>query len=257
MMARRAALILRHSESYRRDQFAIGLRRLGFEVADHTERRPHADDLLVLWNRRRASEPDVLRYQAAGAPVIIAENGYLPSAAAKQFALALNAHNGAGRWWIGPSPRFAVDLAPWRAQGEHILVLLQRGIGEQGVAMPTGWPSMIARRLADMTDRKIIVRRHPGMRGPPLAPDLVNAWAAVTWGSGAGVKAIAAGVPVFHDFGRWIGAAASKPLFNADLEDPFLGDREEFLRHITWAQWSVDEIANGHALEMVLQCHVA
>lgn len=253
-MSANAALLLRHTQSYRRDCFAEGLSRLGFRVSEQIQRSPGPRDLLVIWNRRRAIEPDVERYRAAGARILVCENGYLPGPDGKQFALALDAHNGAGRWPLGSEPRFPIPLAPWRARGSRILVLLQRGIGQQGVAMPTGWPVEIKARLAKMTDREILIRRHPGMRTEPLEPAFRDVWAAVTWGSGAGIKAIAAGVPVFHDFARWIGADAARPIRGADIEDPFIGDRGEFVRKISWAQWSIEEISTGRAFEAVLKC---
>ena len=69
------------------------------------------------------------------------------------------------------------------------------------------WTVDVVSRLRRFTDREIRVRAHPGARPhPPLTPDLADCWAAVTWGSGAGVKALCEGVPVFHELAGWIGA---------------------------------------------------
>jgi hypothetical protein len=248
----RAAVLLRHSSHYRRDSFGAGLQRLGYRVAYRAESEPGPDDILILWNRMRAMEAYVDRYRAAGAAVIIAENGYLPRTE-KQFALALDAHNGAGVWPRLESTRFEVEMQPWRRDGRHLLVLLQRGIGQQGIAMPTQWPADIAKRLGTLSDRPIVMRRHPGRNDLALEPSLRDCWAVVIWASGGGCKSIVAGVPVFHAFPKWIGASAARPL-GADIEEPFVADRGEFMRSISWAQWGVSEIESGEAFEAVLSC---
>jgi hypothetical protein len=72
----------------------------------------------------------------------------------------------------------------------------------------------------------------------------------VTWGSGAGIKSIVAGIPVFHEMPNWIGAPAAK-LGLDDIEQPFLGDRQPMLNRLAWAQWDLDEIASGEAISWV------
>jgi hypothetical protein len=80
---------------------------------------------------------------------------------------------------------------------------------------------------------------------------LADCFAAVTWGSGAAIKAIIAGVPVFHEFSRWIGAPAAK-FGAANLEQPFVGDRLPMLRRLAYAQWSVAEIERGEPFALLL-----
>lgn len=246
--------MLRHTAHYRHDVFEAAARRMGYRTINQPIRNPGPEDLLILWNRMRTFEPVIARYREAGAPVIIAENGYLPRGKTKQFALSLNSHNGAGICPIGSQPRFEIPMRDWRPDGDRIVLLLQRGIGQQGVAMPSSWPKTIAGKLKRMTGRPIVVRRHPCGRDNPLEPSLKGAWAAITWASGAGCKAIVAGVPVFHEMPRWIGADAALELDKAKIENPYLGERGEFMRRISWAQWSIDEIQSGEAFEAVLSC---
>ena len=127
----------------------------------------------------------------------------------------------------GRSERLKVMLSPWRQDGGHILLLPQRGIGPPGVAQPRDWLSDIQRRLGK---RKIHVRKHPGTdkTAKPLQEDLQDARCAIVWGSGAGLKALCAGVPVFYDFPKWIGRfAASRDLMRIDDSDltAAMGDR--------------------------------
>lgn len=247
----RACVLLRPTPSYRPQAFRSGLARLGFEIEDRYRREPDPADLLVLWNRSRSYEAVAEIYERCGARVVIAENGYLSSGADKDFALALGKHNGAGRWFVGPEPRHEFELRPWRAAGDHVLILPQRGIGSRGVAMPSGWPSSIAARLARVTDRPIRIRKHPGAAKTDPWPDLAGAHCAVTWGSGAGIKAIAAGIPVFYELEPWIGAPAAR-LGIDDLEDCFMGDRRSMFHRLSWAQWRVDEIESGEAFASLL-----
>jgi hypothetical protein len=79
----------------------------------------------------------------------------------------------------------------------------------------------------------------------------------VTWGSGAAIKAICAGVPVFTDWPKWIGAPAALPLSGADIEEPLCDDaaRERMLDKLAWAQHAVAEITSGEPLRRLLSSH--
>jgi hypothetical protein len=109
--------------------------------------------------------------------------------------------------------------------------------------MPSTWLTDILGRLRGATKRPIVVRHHPGT-DEPRSPDFTDCWAAVTWGSGAGIKALAAGIPVFYDMPQWLGGAAARQGVE-DIETPYLGDRLAIFRRLAWAQWSADEIAMG------------
>lgn len=243
-----AALTFRPLLHYRREVFAEGLSRLGFEVGA-VKARPTPHDVLVLWNRMPAWERVAAVYERAGARVLVAENGYLGT---DMFALALRQHNGCGQWSAGDADRWSrlgIELEPWRGDGDEIVVLPQRGFGSKGVAMPRIWPLEVVPRLRRLTKRPVRVIPHPGKERPAL--DLRHAWAAVTWGSGAGLKAIVQGVPVFHELRSWIGSPAAR-FGLGDLEEPFLGDRLPMLRRLAWAQWSIEELRSGEAFAQLL-----
>lgn len=249
----RACVLMRSSDYYRADVFRAGLGRHGFRVEPEWTRRPEPDDILLLWNRNRGYEPIAEIYEKVGARVMVAENGYVgqPAGGGKFYALALHHHNGAGAWFVGDEPRFHIDERPWRTNGRHVVVLPQRGIGPQGVAMPHGWPKGIKERLARITDRPIVFRPHPGASKADPWPDLRHAHCAVTWGSGAGIKAIQYGIPVFHELERWIGAAAATRLVG-DVECCHTPPRGQLWTRISWAQWTLEEIGSGEAFERLL-----
>ncbi len=252
----RVCVLFRDSVAYRREVFYAGLRRLGYEIVDHPLTHPSRDDLLVLWNRSPHQESYAKAYERAGAKIVVSENGYIgkDEQGHKLFALARDHHNGAGRWNVGGTgQRFRIPLSDWRRDGDFILVLPQRGIGERGIAMDRYWTQTVQKQLAKLTRRPIKVRPHPGMAKTDPYDALRGAWAAVTWGSGAAIKALFAGVPVFHGLPRWIGAPAAVCLGEGtDLERPVLGDRLPMFERLAWAQWSVREIESGEAFACLL-----
>ncbi len=169
--------------------------------------------------------------------------------------MARDHHVGAGSWPVGGPERFCgmgVELKPWRATGEHILILPQRGIGEVGIRQPPMWIKNTVNYVKLRTKRPVRLRAHPGRINIPLQPDLDNCWAAVVWASGSGIKALAAGVPVFHGLDKWIGAGAATKLLGADLERPFLGDRLPMFERLAWCQFDLNEISSGFAFQWLL-----
>ena len=260
-MKPRAWLRLRSTPHYRRDAFTCGLERLGYDVVVDG-RRIEPCDVLVLWNRHRRDNDLAARFEAANQPVIIAENAYIsPSWSKKWFALALNHHLGAGSWRSDGPERwrsFGIKLQPWRGSGKHVLVLCQRGIGEPGVAMSGHWPRDAAGLLKKMTERRLRMRHHPGMARQmrSLEGDLDGAHCCVTWASGAAIKALAAGYPVFYGLRNWVGAgAAVRFLAGCDIEKPRMDDaaRLTMFERLAWCQWNVDEIESGEAFAWLLQ----
>jgi len=251
----RALSLLRDSQHYRADAFASGLRAQGFEVVE-TLSHPGPDDVLLVWNRSGARDTQARRFEAAGARVVVAENGYLGKdwRGDKWFALALGHHCGAGAWPDGGPQRWDaldVELEPWRDSGTQTLVLEQRGIGEPGIASPAGWADSVATLMHGR------VRRHPGA-GPvavTLRDDLADVCQVVTWASGAALLALTMGVPVFYGFPRWIGAPAARSMFTFKSMEPRRDDeaRLAMFRRLAWAQWTLAEIESGYAFERLLR----
>lgn len=251
----RASILFRAGRHYRADAFARGLVRHGYTVSTGHHRHPRETDLLVVWNRTMVSDRAAATYERAGARVVVAENGYLDRLAGeKHYALALGHHNGVGRWFVGDEPRFRIENEPLRELGPGpVLVLPQRGIGEKGVAMPPAWPRTIVERLKGM-GRPVIVRKHPGhgrIRQSPLESDLERAACVVTWGSGAGIKAIRAGVPTFYELDGWIGGCAATRLADS-MDRCDIPDRGELWRRVSWGQWALVDIESGEAFDRLL-----
>lgn len=259
MKRRRALLVLKESPHYAREQFLEGFRRCGFDAGIQINGEPTERDVVVLWNRYRRDEPVAKAFEAASGLVLVAENGYIGRAedGTQLIALAKHQHAGSGDWPVGGPERwerFNIELKPWRLDGDEIVVLPQRGMGNPDIAMPMDWPRRIEGILKARTTKKVRIRPHPGMGAFEVdpVPDLLNAYAAVTWASGAGIKALAAGIPMFCCQPNWIGASASC-VGVEDLENPFRGNRLPMFQRLAWAQWRKSEIRSGEALQWLLQ----
>ena len=246
-MTKVATVLMDDQPGWRWNSFAQGLEACGFQVLKRVPASPAG--VLITWNRWHHRDQVAKEYEKFGFPVIVVENGFIgqDEQGRQLYAMARDQHLGAGRWHVGDEDRWSkqgIELAPWRKDGSHILLLPQRGFGPPGIAMPKNWVASVSRRLSFVTKRSVRVREHPGPSRPLLDPDLKDCWAAVTWASGAGIKAIVAGIPVFHELPKWVGAPAAR--YGIDqIEDPALCDRAPMLHRLGWAQWSIDEIATG------------
>lgn len=270
----RALVMVRQEVQYRHDAVWEGVKAAGLKPTGKSFSNPGHDDLIVTWNRYGASDSEARRFAKTGAAVIVMENGIVGAnedayrkqydqAGNQLYCLALNFHNGCGRWWIGASGRWreqGIKVEPWRADGEEIIILPQRGIGPPEIAMPRDWPNKTWLALRGMTNRTVRIRAHPGNEPArkALAEDLAKAWAVVTWGSSAAVKAICAGIPAFYGLKGWVGCPAARLLTpNSGLEGALRDDecRETMLDRLAWMQWPVPDIAAGEPFRRLLALH--
>ena len=84
----------------------------------------------------------------------------------------------------------------------------------------------------------------------PLAEDLKDAWVCVTSCSISAIESLCMGVPVICDdksFAKEVGAQE----FN-DIESPLFVGCEDWLYGLAYQQFTPEEIANGTAVEILL-----
>jgi hypothetical protein len=272
MVMPRALTMVRQEPHYRADAVRVGLKAAGFEVVKELA-RPGPRDLLVCWNRYGLFEAEAQRFEAAGAAVVIMENGIIgktQNTYAKQFdangeqlfTLALNFHNGPGAWFVGAPGRWrqqGVEVLPWRETGENVLLCGQRGFGNPRVAPPPGWLEKTAEKLRKITHRPIVIRQHPGNEPAkvPLADDLEDAYAVVVHGSACGIHGMAAGIRCYSTWSEWIGFPCALPFSEIGRADvnPTDEARERMLDRVAWAQWPVCEIAAGEPFRLLMELH--
>ena len=159
----------------------------------------------------------------------------------------------------------------WNNGGTHILILMQN----PGDASLRGqdiyeWTDQTIQKIKKLTDRPIVVRPHPLKRKNanvwhdrynsydnvkvvknnlpnnlrPLEQDFKDCWCTVSYTSGSAVDAVLAGIPnIACDSGNMAWLASSHSI--NDIENPYRGDRMEWMKKIVNCQWSREELQNG------------
>ena len=152
--------------------------------------------------------------------------------------------------WVKISRDLNISLKPWRTQGEHILICLQRhgGWSMGGLSVQTWLDQTITKIRQHSRKRQIVVRTHPGDKkiksilkiygkgvhlsvNERLSDDLRNAWATIVYNSSPSVASIIEGVPAFvtdsvPQHSQTFGVA------NTDLsrlENPEMPDRQAWI----------------------------
>jgi hypothetical protein len=252
----RALNLLRQDPHYRREAFTAGLLRAGLEVVPAIA-NPHPGDVLLIWNRYGHQHAMATQHEANGGTVLVAENCPFGNSWRPGVWYSLARSNPAtvgGGLPIGYADRWdawGVPLLPWRTTHGETLVFGQRSIGNERTASPPGWGERMARRLGAR------LRNHPGTStdAVPLANDLANARAAVTWASSAALRALQLGVPVWCDNPLFVAADAcavvppSGPLGQSLCDD---ATRLDVFRRLAWGVWELSEIQSGHAIRAVI-----
>jgi hypothetical protein len=170
--------------------------------------------------------------------------------------------------WRKISQDLNINLKPWRTQGNHILICLQRhgGWSMGGVSVQTWLDQTIAQIRQHSRKRPIIVRTHPGDKkiksilkinhknvhvsvNERLIDDLRHAWATVVYNSSPSVASLIEGVPAFitdpvPQHSQTYGVA------NTDLgllENPEMTDRQSWIERVAMCHWNFTELRSGEA----------
>ena len=169
--------------------------------------------------------------------------------------------------WNNIKRDYNMDLKPWRTQGNHILVTLQRPLGwsMRGVDLMK-WLKRTLGEIRENSDRPILLRWHPGdwkafpnykptldKFGVVLSPqdrhitqDLVNCWAVVCHNSTPSAVAPIEGIPAFITDDPTYSQGGD--IANTDftqLENPNLPDREQWIRKLAQCHWSFEDVKSG------------
>jgi hypothetical protein len=169
--------------------------------------------------------------------------------------------------WLQISRDLGISLQPWRTQGNHILICLQRNGGWSMRGLDViQWMNATILEIRKYSKRPIVVRAHPGDKkisgylklnhklvslstNADLREDLKNAWATVVYNSSPSVASIIEGVPAFLTDPQPY-HSQSLEVANTDIsriEDPIMIDRQQWIERLSMCHWKFDELKSGSA----------
>lgn len=257
------------------DAFRQGVRALSLSASAHDLNA----DVAVIWSmvwagRMKMNQMIWQTFRSSGRPVIVLEIGLLQRGLT--WKMGINGTGSSAHWGQGKDPNRAkkldIALSPWRKDGEHILIAMQRTDSEQWDGMPRAeiWLNQLVGTLRQNTKRPILVRPHP--RQKIVIPEtcrlqmpekisntyddfdydhgLKNAWAVINWNSGPGPISVIKGIPAFVGH-----SSLAAPVANLDfdlIENPRMPDRDSWALDLAHTEWTLEEIATGLPLERLL-----
>ena len=169
--------------------------------------------------------------------------------------------------WSQISKDLGISLKPWRTQGNHILICLQRNGGWSMRGLDViEWMNSTILEIRKYSKRPIVVRAHPGDKKirsylkinhksvslstkTDLREDLQNAWATVVYNSSPSVASIIEGIPAFLTDPQ---PQHSQSFIVANtniskIEDPIMLDRQAWIERLSMCHWKFDELKSGLA----------
>lgn len=170
--------------------------------------------------------------------------------------------------WTKISQALNLGLKPWRSTGTHILICTQRngGWSMRGLDVMTWLDQTITTIRQYSRKRPIIVRTHPGDKKARnyikinhknvflsnktnIKDDLENAWATVVYNSSPSVASTIEGVPSFltDPIPQHSQSYEVSNLNLADIENPKLPDRQQWIEKIAMCHWNFEELKSGEA----------
>lgn len=141
------------------------------------------------------------------------------------------------------------EVKPWRTEdnGGPILVVLQSPMWYADMRVQPGWLEWVTSQVRLYTDREIIVREKPILKGskpqPPLEEQLEQVSTVIGFTSMVLLKAAMRGVPIIA-----LGYCAVSPFAGPTIHSlfrPWNRERESVLHALAANQWTVPEFASG------------
>jgi hypothetical protein len=257
--------------------FEHSLRRAGHDVIENDMH----SDVAVIWSvlfhgRMAGNKPIWDYYRKTKRNVIVLEVGGIKRGTTWKIGL-----NGINRdAYFGPDGRdnirssmLELELKPWNANGEYILICGQhdKSLQWQGMPSMSRWFLQTYDEIRKHTDRPIIFRPHPRCRLEHIERGLKhvyrqdpkyiggtyddfdmgfdNVWATISYSSNPGIHSIIQGIPSFVSHHSLAYPVANDIDFLHDIEKPFMSERQQWLNDYAWTEYTVEEIANGLPLK--------
>lgn len=154
-----------------------------------------------------------------------------------------------------PQDRFSrteTKIQPWKKRGECILVCPPSAKSGRYFGINVDdWIDQTMATLHRYTDRPIRLRYKQDRMAVPFRTSVANnVFATVTHNSIVAVESVVCGVPTFVT-----GPNAALPVASTDLskiDKPYYPDhRQEWLNHLAYCQFTIDEFANGTAWRII------
>jgi len=168
--------------------------------------------------------------------------------------------------WMTYSQWHQAELKPWRTSGNHILIFCQRPKGFNMFIDQEAWLDNTLAKIRQYSSRPIMIRMHPGdgsrfkqiekiqkkygttitiSTHENIRDALVNCWCTVGINSTPNVVAPIEGIPGYIEdpVHSWARDVAFTDI--AQLENPPLADRSEWINKIANIHWSNDEVKSG------------
>lgn len=247
----------------RRAAFINGFAKLDFIVHQEQPQAPIGPgDVAVIWNKFGRSRQSVEMAREGGGALIVTENGYCGKdrSGRQPYALALDGHNGSGRWYAPDDSRLkrlALPFKPFTQRDGYVLIADQRGLGSQQMRSPPDFSFAASNEISRRAHLPVRVRPHPGRHRPeqPLEADLKGARAVVVWSSNCATSALIEGIPTFFKAPAIVTEGAAQHYHWTCFGEFHEDARQEAFARVAWAQWFLDEIDSGEAFQILLDVH--
>lgn len=197
-----------------------------------------------MYGQLRGLAPTLIEAKRDKRTWLYADNGYLQSGHFDgYYRVTRNAYqiDGSGSSDGARFRNLLIPVHPWRRDGKHILLCPPSNIWADLMGIDCDlFVKRTTAKLKNLTDRPIVLRNKSAKT--PLAADLIDAWALVTYSSNSAVEAAIAGIPVIC-LGRCAASAISSKL--EEIENPMLFKRENWLGVLADNQWTLNEMRDG------------
>ena len=239
-------------------------------------------DVAVIWSvlfhgRMVGNKPIYEYYTRTGRNVVVLEVGGIKRGTTWKVGLnGINRDAYFGDYMGHDSSRsdlLKLKVAPWRTDGEYILICGQHDKSLQWKNMPrmSNWFLNTYDEIRKHTDRPILFRPHPRCRLEHIERGLKhvyrqepvkiggsyddfdmgfsNVHATVSHSSNPGIHSVLNGVPAFVSNHSLAYPVANDLDFLHDIENPIMPERQQWLNDYAHTEYTIEEIAQGIPLK--------
>ena len=260
------------------DAFHAGAVALGHDVVTNSN---DGIDVIwsVLWHGRMAGNQAIWeRNIQQGKPTVVLEVGGIKRGTT--WKVGLNGINRDGDCLPSGNDStraslLGLDLKPWRTKGNFILICGQHDKSLQWQKMPrmSNWVLDTIKNIQKHTNKSIVFRPHPRCPLPDIEKEFKNVYrqvptkligtyddfdmkfdnihATISYSSNPGIHSIINGVPAFVGPSSLAYDVANDIDFLHDIEEPYMGDRQQWLNDYAHTEWTVEEISQGLPLKLL------